>query len=84
MIWALDTALNAAENNGETDLEAVEAPILRSHRRSAPVAAQNRKHDPSQWPKTPLYYPPTKTPRTAQKQPDLIPLRCLLFMRQQG
>jgi hypothetical protein len=69
MIWALDAALNAAENDGETDLEAVAAPILRSHRRSAPVAAQNRKHDPSQWPKTPPLSPTnqdtTNCPKTA-------------------
>lgn len=47
MIWKLDAALTLAESEGETDLEGVAAPILRGYLRSAPVAPQNRKHDPS-------------------------------------
>ena len=46
-IWKLDAALTLAESEGETDLEGVAAPILRGYLRSAPVAPQNRKHDPS-------------------------------------
>ena len=52
MIWKLDAALTFADNDGETDLEGVAAPILRSHLRSAPVAPQNRKHDSTSYPKT--------------------------------
>ena len=44
-IWKLDRALTAAENEGETDLEGVAAPILRGSLRYAPTAPQNRKHD---------------------------------------
>jgi len=52
MIWKLDAALTFADNDGETDLEGVAAPILRSHLRSAPVAPQNRKHNSTSYPKT--------------------------------
>ena len=43
-IWRLDSALNAAEYEGETDLEGVARPILRGYPRSAPIAPQNRGH----------------------------------------
>jgi len=43
-IWRLDTALNDAEHEGETDLEGVARPILRGYPRSAPIAPQNRGH----------------------------------------
>jgi len=52
MIWKLDAALTLADTDGKTDLEGVAAPILRGHRRSAPVAPQNRKHDSTSSPKT--------------------------------
>lgn len=52
MIWKLDAALTLADNDGETDMEGVAAPILRGHRRSAPVSPQNRKHDSTSSPKT--------------------------------
>lgn len=52
LIWKLDAALTVAENEGESNLEGVAAPILRGHLRSAPVAPQNRKHDSAAYRKT--------------------------------
>lgn len=43
-IWRLDSALNAAEAEGETDMGSVAGPILRRSLRSAPFTPQNRKH----------------------------------------
>ena len=43
-IWRLDSALNAAEAEGEIDMESVAGPILRRSLRSAPFTPQNRKH----------------------------------------
>ena len=67
MIWKLDAALTFADNDGETDLEGVAAPILRSHLRSAPVAPQNRKHDSTSYPKTIINPKPNQDARKSTK-----------------
>ena len=59
-IWKLDSALKAAESEGESDLEGVAAPILRRNLRSAPIAPQNRKHDSRASLQTTTIQPQTK------------------------
>ncbi len=69
VIWKLDAALTIAESAGETNLEGVAATILKGHLRSAPMALQNRKHDPNLHPQTTIKTPNpqavTKSPKVA-------------------
>jgi hypothetical protein len=69
VIWKLDAALTIAESAGETNLEGVAATILKGHLRSAPMALQNRKHDPNLHPQTTINPPKpqavTKSPKVA-------------------
>ena len=61
LIWKLDSALNQAEADGEIDMEGVARPILQGHPRYAPIALQNRKHDPLIYTNKPKPEPKTKS-----------------------
>jgi hypothetical protein len=63
-IWRLDSALNAAEAEGETDMGAVAGPILRRSLRSAPFTPQNRRQSTEDHPKPKS--PEQKTTRTTK------------------
>jgi len=67
VIWKLDAALTIADSAGETDMEGVAATILKGHLRSAPMALQNRKHDPTLYPQTTINNP---NHQDATKSPD--------------
>lgn len=51
-VWELEQALQAAESEGEIDLEGVAGPILKGRLRSAPTSLQDRKHGSTSTPKS--------------------------------
>lgn len=68
-IWRLDSALSAAEAEGETDMGAVAGPILRRSLRSAPFPPQNRRHSTEDHPKPKSIEPKTTRTTKSSKAP---------------
>lgn len=66
-IWQLEAALTKAENEGETDLEGVAAPILKRNLRSAPIAIQNRKYHSTFYTKTDINTQPNQDATESSK-----------------
>lgn len=65
-IWRLDSALNRAQLEGETDLEGMARPILRANLRSAPIGPQNRVNpEPSTTTKEPKTKDVSEPPKAA-------------------